>query len=90
MFDCGNGDPTFNYDLDQAVPTYLKTYKNIDVSTKFIREGITYKELSDKDKSKYHAHLLIHYNHKENLNNQLKAQISDNITKQSHLIKANG
>lgn len=53
LFDCGNGDPTFNYDLDQAVPTYLKTYKNIDVSTKFIREGIKYSELSDKDKSKY-------------------------------------
>lgn len=53
LFGCGNGDPTFNYAIEDAVPTYLKYFKNIDVSTKFLREGIKYKDLSDKEKVKY-------------------------------------
>jgi len=53
LFGCANGDPTFNYAIEDAVPTYLKYFKNIDVSTKFLREGIKYKDLSDKEKEKY-------------------------------------
>ncbi|WP_430399939.1 DEAD/DEAH box helicase family protein [Flavobacterium sp.] len=53
LFGCSNEDPTFLYELHEAVPTYLSPYKNIDVSTKFIREGIKYSELSDDDKLKY-------------------------------------
>ena len=53
LFECSDEDPTFNYDLEQAVPVYLKPYKNIDVATKFIRDGIKYKDLSEVDKQKY-------------------------------------
>ncbi|MBD3636816.1 MAG: DEAD/DEAH box helicase family protein [Crocinitomicaceae bacterium] len=53
IFDCENDDPTFFYPLEEAVPKYLVPYKNIDVKTKFIREGIKYAELSEVDKKKY-------------------------------------
>lgn len=53
LFGCSNEDPTFLYELHEAVPTYLSPYKNIDITTKFIREGIKYKELSALDKIKY-------------------------------------
>ena len=53
LFGCSNEDPTFLYELDQAVPTYLKSYKNISVKTNFLREGIKYKDLSELDKAKY-------------------------------------
>ena len=53
LFGCANDDPTFNYAIENAVPTYLKYFKNMDVSTKFLREGIKYNELSDKEKEKY-------------------------------------
>lgn len=50
LFECSNDDPTFNYDLEAAVPTYLKPYQTISVATKFLREGIKYSELSEDDK----------------------------------------
>jgi len=53
LFDCGNGDPTFAFELDEAVPTYLKPFKNLLLATDFLREGIKYKKLSEKDKRKY-------------------------------------
>jgi type I restriction enzyme R subunit len=53
LFGCSNEDPTFLYELNQAVPTYLSPYKNIDIKTKFLREGIKYKDLSEADKAKY-------------------------------------
>ena len=53
LFGCSNDDPTFAFELDKAVPTYLKPYKNIDVNTEFIREGIKYKELTEKQKEQY-------------------------------------
>lgn len=53
LFGCSNEDPTFLYELHEAVPTYLSPYKNIDITTKFIREGIKYKELSKLDQIKY-------------------------------------
>lgn len=55
LFGCSNEDPTFLYELHQAVPQYLNAYKNIDISTNFLREGIKYKDLSDKEKEKYEA-----------------------------------
>ena len=55
LFDCSTDDPTFNYDLEEATPTYLNPYRNIDVSTSFIRDGIKYAELSEEDKLKYEA-----------------------------------
>lgn len=53
LFGCSNEDPTFLYELHQAVPLYLNPYKNIDITTNFLREGIKYKDLSDKEKEKY-------------------------------------
>ncbi len=53
LFGCGDGDPTFAYELEDATPTYLCPYETLDVSTKFLREGIKYNELSEKDKEKY-------------------------------------
>jgi len=53
LFGCSNDDPTFSYELEQAVPTYLNPFENFDVSTKFLREGIKYNELSDREKEIY-------------------------------------
>ncbi|MDC1384407.1 DEAD/DEAH box helicase family protein [Crocinitomicaceae bacterium] len=53
LFGCSNEDPTFLYELEEAVPTFLSPYQNIDITTDFLREGIKYKDLSDKDKEKY-------------------------------------
>jgi type I restriction enzyme R subunit len=53
LFGCSTEDPTFLYELNQAVPTYLSAYKNIDIKSKFLREGIKYKDLSATDKEKY-------------------------------------
>ena len=53
VFECENDDPTYYYSLEEAVPEYLVPYRNIDVTTKFIREGIKYAELSEVDKLKY-------------------------------------
>ena len=53
LFGCGNEDPTFLYELHQAVPQYLNTYKNIDITTNFLRDGIKYKDLTDKEKERY-------------------------------------
>ncbi len=53
LFGCSNDDPTFSFELEQAVPTYLNHYKNIDVATDFLREGIKYHQLSEKEKEKY-------------------------------------
>lgn len=55
LFGCSNEDPTFLYELEQAVPTYLTPYKNIDVTTNFLREGIKYKDLSAADQEKYES-----------------------------------
>ena len=46
----------------------LKLHRNIKKNDKIYTE---YSIERDKDKSKYHTHLLVHYNDKENLNNQL-------------------
>ena len=53
LFGCSNDDPTFSFELEEAVPTYLKPFKNLSVTTNFLREGIKYKQLSDKEKNKY-------------------------------------
>ncbi|MES2284688.1 MAG: DEAD/DEAH box helicase family protein [Bacteroidota bacterium] len=54
LFGCSNEDPTFLYELSEAVKAkFLTPYKNIDISTNFLREGIKYKDLSDVDKEKY-------------------------------------
>ena len=53
MFDCENGDPTFEFGLDAAIenkPPYLVPFKVKDLTTEFLREGIHYKDLSEQQK----------------------------------------
>lgn len=55
FFEMEHGVPTYAYDYDTAVKAdhYLVPYYNIEVSTKFLEEGIVYDELSDEDKERY-------------------------------------
>ena len=54
LLGCPDNDPTFNYPLDEAVGAgYLNMYRNENIETKFLRDGIKYSELSDADKVKY-------------------------------------
>ena len=50
-----NGVPTFAYDYETAVEQdkVLVPYCNIEVTTKFLEEGITYDQLSEADKERY-------------------------------------
>ncbi|MBP9224588.1 MAG: DEAD/DEAH box helicase family protein [Verrucomicrobiales bacterium] len=48
LFDCENEDPTFNYTYEEAInhdPSYLCPFRVIKHTTKFLREGIKYKNL---------------------------------------------
>lgn len=53
LFECPNEDPTFMYELQDAVPQYLCDYVPFDVETEFSRNGIKYKDLSERDQRKY-------------------------------------
>ncbi|EOX1604924.1 DEAD/DEAH box helicase family protein [Vibrio cholerae] len=49
LFECENGDPTFNFDLAEAIshePRYLNPFRVKEFTTEFLREGIHYKDLS--------------------------------------------
>jgi type I restriction enzyme R subunit len=49
LFDCETEDPTVNYPYEEAIshePPYLCPFKVIKLTTKFLREGIHYKELT--------------------------------------------
>jgi type I restriction enzyme R subunit len=51
FFDCGDRDPTFNYDLDEAVePHYLVPHEVVTHTTRFLREGIQYAQLTDEQR----------------------------------------
>ena len=53
LFECENEDPTFNYSYEQAiahVPPYLCPFKAIKHTTKFLREGIKYKNLTQEQR----------------------------------------
>lgn len=55
FFEMENGVPTYAYDYETAVQTdhVLVPFYNIEVTTKFLEEGIVYEELSDADKQRY-------------------------------------
>ncbi len=54
LFEIEDDDPTFAYELDQAVKElYLVPYSAMSVPLKFQREGIKYAELSDREKEQY-------------------------------------
>lgn len=54
LFGIEDDNPTFAYELDQAVKDkHLNPPKGISVPLKFMREGVKYTELSEEDKEKY-------------------------------------
>lgn len=55
FFEMESGVPTYAYDYETAVQTdhVLVPFYNIEVTTKFLEEGIVYEELSDEDKQRY-------------------------------------
>lgn len=54
LFEIEDDNPTFSYELDQAVKDeFLVPPKAIEVPIKFPLEGVKYKELPDKDKAQY-------------------------------------
>jgi type I restriction enzyme, R subunit len=56
LFDLESGVPTDAYDLEEAVrDKFLVPPKAISVPIKFLREGITYKELSPEEKEQWEA-----------------------------------
>lgn len=49
LFGCENGDPTFNFDLADAIahePRFLNPFKVKEFTTEFLRDGIHYNQLS--------------------------------------------
>ncbi|MBU4261105.1 MAG: DEAD/DEAH box helicase family protein [Proteobacteria bacterium] len=51
LFGCEDKDPTFNYDLEQAVEAgYLVPYEVFTHTTNFLRKGIKYADLTDHQK----------------------------------------
>jgi type I restriction enzyme R subunit len=56
LFECETGNPTFFYELDQAVQDgYLVPPLGKSVSLGFLRRGIHYKDLSEAEKAEYEA-----------------------------------
>lgn len=54
VFDLERGNPTFSYELDQAVDEgYLVDYGTIEVKSKIMENGIHYDELSEEDKEEF-------------------------------------
>ena len=54
VFELNGGEPTYGYDLAQAVKDgYLVDFLSVETSLKFLEEGISYDELSDADKAAY-------------------------------------
>ncbi|MGO5052369.1 DEAD/DEAH box helicase family protein [Lachnospiraceae bacterium LCP25S3_G4] len=55
FFEMEHGVPTYAYDYETAVnhDYVLVPYFNIETSTKFLEEGISYEELDEKDKERY-------------------------------------
>ncbi|MGB0784408.1 MAG: DEAD/DEAH box helicase family protein, partial [Marinomonas sp.] len=53
MFGCETTDPTYQFDLKEAIehePPYLVDFKVKDVTTEFLRDGIHYNDLTDAQK----------------------------------------
>ena len=54
VFELGSGDPTYGYDLAQAVRDgFLVDFISAETPLKFLQEGIVYDDLSDEDKAAY-------------------------------------
>ena len=56
VFDLNDNEPTYAYELSQAVKDgYLVDFMSVETSLKFIEHGIVYDELSDEDKETYES-----------------------------------
>jgi type I restriction enzyme, R subunit len=53
LFDIEDNNPTFAFELNQAVPEYLVPPRAMSVPIKFQREGVKYKDLSEEEKAEY-------------------------------------
>ena len=54
VFELANGDPTFGYELAQAVADgFLVDFMSVETRLKFLEEGIAYDELSAEDREAY-------------------------------------
>ncbi len=54
IFDLQNNNPTFAYELAEAVEQgYLVDFVSVETKMKFLDQGIHYNDLSDEDKEKY-------------------------------------
>lgn len=55
FFEVPHDNPTFSYDYETAVNAdrVLVPYRNPEVTTKFLEEGIVYDDLSEEDKERY-------------------------------------
>jgi type I restriction enzyme R subunit len=54
LFELEEGNPTFNYEMEEAVKDkYLVGYTVLDRTTKFLKQGIKYSELSKEEKEDY-------------------------------------
>ena len=54
VFELPNGEPTYGYELAQAVKDgYLVDFMSVETRLKFIEQGIVYDDLSDEDKEQY-------------------------------------
>lgn len=52
VFDLENGNPTYDYELEQAVKEkYLVSYSTLEYKTKIMEDGIRYNELSEEEKN---------------------------------------
>lgn len=53
LFGCENGDPTYNFDLAEAIshePRFLNPFRVKEFTTEFLREGIHYSKLTTEQK----------------------------------------
>ena len=54
VFDLENGNPTYDYELEQAVKEkYLVSYSTLEYKTKIMEDGIRYNELSEEEKESF-------------------------------------
>lgn len=55
-FDLEEGKPTFHYEIEEAVrDKYLVGYTVLDRTTKFLKQGVKYSELSEDEKEQYES-----------------------------------
>ncbi|MFI3166656.1 MAG: DEAD/DEAH box helicase family protein [Bacillota bacterium] len=56
IFELENGNPTYGYELAQAVKDgYLVDFVSVETSFKFLTDGITYEDLSEEEKAEYES-----------------------------------